>query len=95
MEAHTIYSLIYQKVSFMSSIGIRIINFFYYQLHPKGTEEQEKAVADRIKAATCQAQHLKILSLSEKVCKVLIMADIDRYIGIFEQEEDALLAFVN
>jgi anti-anti-sigma factor len=83
------------KVSFMSSIGIRIINVLYYQLHPKGTEEQEKAVADSIKAGTYQAQHLKILSPSENVYKVLIMAGIDRYIGIFEQEEGALLAFAN
>lgn len=82
------------KVSFMSSIGIRIITALYYQLHPKESEEQAEEIGRLIKEGTYEAPHLKILSPVENVCKVLQMAGVDRYITIYDQEEQALSAFL-
>ena len=81
------------KISFMSSIGIRIINAIYYQLHPRQSDEHSKEISMQIKKGTYQAPHLRILSPADNVCKVLKMAGVDRYIAIYDQEEDALAAF--
>lgn len=55
------------NVSFMSSIGIRLINILYYDLHPRGSEEEQKKISERIRNGNYKAPHLKILCPSENV----------------------------
>jgi len=80
-------------VSFMSSIGIRIINILYYDLHPRGSEDAQKVISEQIRNGNYKAPHLKILCPSENVQKVIRMAGIDAYISIFDSEKEALNSF--
>lgn len=80
-------------VSFMSSIGIRIINALYYQLHPRDSKEQDKEIAQKVREGNYKAPHLKLLCPSERVVRVLEMAAIDQYIEIFDDREKAITAF--
>lgn len=83
------------NVSFMSSIGIRIINILYYDLHPRGSEEEQKKISERIRNGKYKAPHLKILCPSENVQKVMRMAGINEYISIFDSEQEALNSFTS
>jgi len=80
-------------ISFMSSIGIRILNALYFQLHPKGSPDQDKEIAEKIRSGEYKAPHLKLLCPVENVAKVLRMAGMDQYIEIFTDQQDALAAF--
>ena len=82
-------------VSFMSSIGIRIINVLYYDLHPRGSETQQQERADQIRSGEYKAPYLKILCPRENVKRVLTMAGINEYIEIFDDETAALQSFLN
>lgn len=83
------------NVSFMSSIGIRIINILYYDLHPRGSEEEQKKISEQIRNGNYKAPHLKILCPSENVQKVMRMAGINEYISIFDSEQEALNSFTS
>lgn len=80
-------------ISFMSSIGIRILNALYFQLHPRESQEKEAEISARIHSGEYRAPHLKLLCPSENVAKVLKMAGMDQYIEIFEEEAQAVDAF--
>jgi len=80
-------------ISFMSSIGIRIINALYYQLHPRESKEQDKEIAQKVREGKYKAAHIKLLCPSENVRRVLEMAAIDQYIEVFDDRERALIAF--
>jgi anti-anti-sigma factor len=81
------------EISFMSSIGIRIINALYYRLHPRESQEQDKEIARLVREGSYKAPHLKLLCPSENVVRVLEMAAVDQYIEIFDDRDRALSAF--
>ena len=80
-------------ISFMSSIGIRILNALYFQLHPRESQEKDAEIADLIHSGEYKAPHLKLICPTERVSRVLMMAGMDQYIEIFEQEAQAVAAF--
>lgn len=82
-------------VSFMSSIGIRIINILYYDLHPRGSEAEQKLISEQIRSGKYKAPHLKILCPTDSVQKVMNMAGIDQFIGIYDTEQEALNSFTS
>lgn len=81
------------KVSYMSSIGIGIINALYYELHPYVSKDRDKEVAQGVRDGTYKAPHLKILCPPDRVYKVMCMAGIDQYIQIYDDEDLALQSF--
>jgi len=81
------------EVSFMSSIGIRVINAIYFELHPRESKQKDKEIALKVRDGNYKAPHLKILSPQQNVVKVMKMVGIDQYIEIFEDEDQALAAF--
>ena len=83
----------FTDVPFMSSAGIRSLNALYKQLHT-GLSEDEKAAARKgIREGDYAAPHLKLLNPSDKVCDVLKMTGLEMYLGIYEDEAQALASF--
>jgi len=80
-------------VSFMSSIGIRILNALYFQLHPRESKEKDAEISALIHSGEYKAPHLKLICPTERVSKVLKMAGMDQYIEIFKEEAEAVAAF--
>ena len=81
------------ELVFMSSAGIQAMNTLYYNLHPVGSQEEKKAISKGIRAGTYEAPHLKLLNPNERVQHVLRMAGLDMYIGAYQDEDIAVLAF--
>ena len=80
-------------LEFMSSAGVRALNTLYYQLHPTGSAEEKKAISQGIRAGTYEAPHLKLLDPTERVIHVLRMSGLDMYLGVYNDEGEAIAAF--
>lgn len=80
-------------IPFMSSAGVRVIYALFNALHPRQSSEQEIARSKMMREGTYTAPHLKLLKPNKQVLNVMRMVGIDRYIEIFEDEEQAVAAF--
>lgn len=80
-------------IPFMSSAGVRVIYALFNSLHPRESSEQEIARSKMMREGTYIAPHLKLLNPNKQVLNVMRMVGIDRYIEIFDNEEQAVAAF--
>ena len=83
----------FSRVPFMSSAGIRSLNALYKQLHAGLSEEEQKAARKGIREGTYAAPYLKLVNPSDKVCDVLKMTGLEMYLGVYDDEAQALAAF--
>ena len=83
----------FSNVRYMSSAGIRSLNALYKQLHAGLSEEEKIAARKGIRGGSYAAPHLKLVNPSDKVLEVLKMTGLEMYLGIYDNEQEALDAF--
>jgi anti-anti-sigma factor len=93
-EAGTRYLLLdLDRVTFLSSAGVRAISVIYNLLRSESASESDEAVQDGILDGTYKSSHLKLLKPGKQVLKTIEMAGLDMYLEVFTSEKKAMASF--
>jgi anti-anti-sigma factor len=80
----------FSHVQFMSSIGIRSLILIYDWLHPA---QDKEVIQARAREGGYKAPHLKLLKPQDRILKTLQFVNMDAYLEIFDDEDQAVAAF--
>ena len=75
-----------QKVPYLSSAGLRVINVIYARLNPDSS-------GTGVLTGKMKSPHLKLLNPTPRVLQVLQMAGYDMFLEIHQDLRDALASF--
>ena len=75
-----------QKVPYLSSAGLRVINVIYARLNPDSS-------GTGLLTGKMKSPHLKLLNPTPRVLQVLQMAGYDMFLEIHQNLRDALASF--
>lgn len=75
-----------QKVPYLSSAGLRVINVIYARLNPDSS-------GTGVLTGKVKSPHLKLLNPTPRVLQVLQMAGYDMFLEIHQNLRDALASF--
>ncbi|HER34100.1 MAG TPA: anti-sigma factor antagonist [Halothiobacillaceae bacterium] len=81
------------KVTFLSSSGLRAIHQIFTMLRDETPEDADAAVFGGISAGTYKSPHLKLLKPSSDVQNVLKMSGFDMFLDIYQDHGQALASF--
>ena len=81
------------KVTFLSSSGLRAIHQIFMMLRDDTPEEEDAAVFGGISAGTYKSPRLKLLNPSSGVQSVLKMSGFDMFLDIYRDRKAALASF--
>ncbi|HSJ59053.1 MAG TPA: STAS domain-containing protein [Anaerolineae bacterium] len=81
------------RVTFLSSSGLRAIHQIYTMLRDETAADADPAVFQGITAGTYKSPHLKLLKPSSSVQNVLKMSGFDMFLDIYRDQAQALASF--
>lgn len=81
------------EVSYISSAGLRAIHYIYNLLRQNTPAESEQAVSQGLRDGSFSSPHLKLVSPSPTVAKVLSITGYDMFLQVHPNLEDALASF--
>ena len=80
-------------VGYVSSAGIRAINYIYRLLRTGAPEESDDAVREGIKAGTFKSPHLKLANVNQRVSEALKVAGVDMFLEFHPDLASAVDSF--
>lgn len=80
-------------VSYISSAGLRAIQYIYNLLRQSSPTESPQAVSQGLRDGSFTSPHLKLVSPSPTVAKVLSITGYDKFLQVHPSVEDALASF--
>ncbi len=81
------------EVPYMSSAGLRVLNYMYSELRSDAPEESDKSVREGISKGTFKSPHLKLLNPTPRVMQALQMAGFDMFLEIHLDLHEAIASF--
>jgi anti-anti-sigma factor len=81
------------KVTFLSSSGLRAIHQIFTMLRDETAADADPAVFQGISAGTYKSPHLKLVKPSATVLNVLKMSGFDMFLDIYRDQAEALASF--
>ena len=80
-------------VPYMSSGGLRAINYAYTLLRQSEPPTSSKAISQGIAAGTYHSPHLKLLSPSKRALETISIAGFDMFLEIHKNLAEAVASF--
>jgi anti-anti-sigma regulatory factor len=80
-------------VPYMSSAGLRVINYLFHAMRTGAAEDSDAAIRDGMKAGTYRSPHVKLARPTPRVSEVLNLAGINLFIEIHDDLQAAIESF--
>ena len=81
------------EVTYVSSAGLRALNYIFKLLRTDSPGESEAAMHQGLRDGTFKSPHLKLLNPQPTVLKALSTAGFDMYLEIHRSLKDAVASF--
>lgn len=93
-DSGTRYLLLdFSEVPFLSSAGIRALQYIFTLLRTDPAFESDEAIRKGIRDGTFKSPHLKLLKPNPNISQVLRMTGYDMFLEVHSNLEDALNSF--
>lgn len=80
-------------VPYMSSAGLRVINYLFHAMRTEAAEDSDAAIRDGLKAGTYRSPHVKLARPTPRVSEILNLAGINLFIEIHDDLQTAIGSF--
>lgn len=80
-------------VSYVSSAGIRALNYIFHALRTSAPEDSDEIMRRGLKAGTYRSPHLKLARPTPRVKDILCLAGVDTFIEIHDTLHAAVASF--
>jgi anti-anti-sigma regulatory factor len=80
-------------VPYMSSAGLRVINYLFHAMRTDADEDSDAAIRIGMKAGTYRSPHVKLARPTPRVNEILNLAGINLFIEIYDDLQAAIGSF--